>query len=91
MRDLIDRDEAIEAIRTLPNAGMRWFVSAEAVFDKLLNLPSVYPEQKNGQWIPTKYEKIYTCSKCKHEYGMIGSTFQYCPYCGAKMYVEVAE
>lgn len=43
MNDLINRQDAIEAIRKLPNAGIHWFVSAEAVFDVLLKLPSVEP------------------------------------------------
>ena len=39
-RKTIYLDDALEAIRKLPNAGIHWFVSAEAVFDALLNLPS---------------------------------------------------
>lgn len=46
MSDLIDRQAAIEAIRKLPNAGVHWLVSAEAVFDALLKLPSAQPEQR---------------------------------------------
>lgn len=49
MDNLISRQDAIETIRKLQNAGMHWFVSAEAVFDALLKLPSVQPE---SQWIP---------------------------------------
>ena len=43
MNDLISRADAIEAIRRLPNAGIRWFVNAEAVFDVLLSLPPAEP------------------------------------------------
>ena len=85
MRDLIDRDEAIEAIRTLPNAGMRWFVSAEAVFDKLLKLPSVEPA-KHGRWKEWEYERwgatYYQCSECGFE---PDKKTRFCPNCGAKM------
>lgn len=49
MDDLISRQDAIETIRKLPNAGIHWFVSAESVFDALLKLPSVQSEQR---WIP---------------------------------------
>ena len=41
--DLISRQAAIEAVRRLPNVGVHWLVSAEAVFDALLNLPSAQP------------------------------------------------
>lgn len=47
---LIDADRLIERIRTLPNAGMHWFVSAEAVFDEILNAPTI--EIKRTEWIP---------------------------------------
>ena len=43
-KDTIYREDAIEAIRRLPNAGIHWYVSAEAVFDALLKLPSAQPE-----------------------------------------------
>ena len=39
-RKTIYLDDALEAIRKLPNAGIHWYVSAEAVFDALLKLPS---------------------------------------------------
>ena len=42
-RKTIYLDDALEAIRKLPNAGIHWFVSAEAVFDALLKLPSAQP------------------------------------------------
>ena len=44
--DCISRAEALEAIRRLPNAGIRWFVSAESVFDALLKLQPVTPKPK---------------------------------------------
>jgi hypothetical protein len=52
-RKLIYLDDALEAIRRLPNAGIHWLVSAEAVFDALLKLPSVQPE-------------IIYCRDCKY-------------------------
>lgn len=38
-RKTIYLDDALKAIRKLPNAGIHWLVSAEAVFDALLKLP----------------------------------------------------
>lgn len=43
-RKTIYLNDALEAIRKLPNAGIHWFVSAEAVFDALLKLPLAEPE-----------------------------------------------
>lgn len=43
-RKTIFLDDALEAIRKLPNVGIHWFVSAEAVFDALLKLPLAEPE-----------------------------------------------
>ena len=42
-KDTIYREDAIEAIRRLPNAGTDWYVSARAVFDVLFGLPSAQP------------------------------------------------
>ena len=56
--DCISRQAAIEAIRKLPNAGIHWFVSAEAVFDALLKLPSA--QQK-----PLKYTGDSVCLYCQ--------------------------
>lgn len=43
-RKTIYLDDALEAIRKLPNGGIQWFVSVEAVFDVLLKLPSADDE-----------------------------------------------
>lgn len=43
-RKTIYLNDALEAIRKLPNAGIHWFVSVEAVFNALLKLPSAQPE-----------------------------------------------
>lgn len=45
-RKMIYLDDALEAIRKMPNAGIHWFVSAEAVFDALLKLPSAQPDHR---------------------------------------------
>lgn len=53
MKDLISRQNAIEAVRKLSNAGIYWFVAAPAVFNALLKLPSAQPE-------------IVRCKDCKY-------------------------
>lgn len=62
---LVDADLLIENIRKLPNAGIRWFVSAEDVFDTILNAPTIAPERKKGRWIKNKYGFI-VCSECDY-------------------------
>ena len=92
MSDLINRADAIEEIRRLPNAGIRWFVSAEAVFDVLLSLPSAEP--KHGHWdieiSADGYQATYHCSECGHQFKWVYDphfppVFNYCQKCGARM------
>lgn len=58
-RKVIYLDDALEAIRKLPNAGIHWFVSAEAVFNALLKLPSAQPERKN---------ESVGCNGCRYDW-----------------------
>ncbi len=74
---LIDADALIEKIRKLPNAGIRWFVSAEAVFDTILKAPTI-ESWKKGVWT-NNY-----CSKCGYSVEPWNNT-PYCPHCGEKM------
>ncbi len=84
----IDADELIEKIRKLPNAGIKWFVSAEAVFDTILNAPPIEPERKKGHWIDTdNYYQRWKCSECGCHTRDI--TPDYCPNCGADMRGEL--
>lgn len=65
-RKTIYLDDALEAIRKLPNAGTHWFVSAEAVFDVLLKLPSITKlEAKELQDV--KVERDYWKQIAKYE------------------------
>ena len=84
---LIDADALIEKIRKLPNAGIRWLVSAEAVFDTILNAPTIEP--RKGKWVRanTPTDGIYECSVCL-QWTFIPfhpSTYNYCPRCGSDM------
>lgn len=79
----IDADELIEKIRKLPNVGIRWFVSAEAVFDIILNAPTIEPRMK-GAWIND------CCSICGYGVEPWNNT-PYCPNCGADMKGEENE
>ncbi len=101
MSDLIKREDAIKKIRNLPNAGIRWFVNAEAVFKVLLELPAVEP--KIGKWIKNEHG-LKCCSICGERplevcyydinfHGYMGKEIlsNYCPYCGAKMEMDYWE
>ena len=70
-RKTIYLDDALEAIRKLPNAGIHWLVSAEAVFDAILKLPSAQPE-------------IIKCKECKYwrEYKYVNGRPKFLPRCG---------
>ena len=87
MSDLIERDKAIDAIKKLPNAGTRWIVSAESVFEVLMQLPSARP--KEGKWF--HYEGMLYCSECHTEIykdimEYLGDDVpKFCPNCGADM------
>ena len=92
MTDLIKRSDAIEAIRKLPNAGIKWYVSAEAVFDVLLTIPSA--DRPQGEWIlecdaEGEGDNLYRCSECGQGYGCQEYDLpNYCPNCGAKMFAK---
>lgn len=58
-RKVIYLDDALETIRKLPNAGIHWFVSAEAVFDALLKLPPAQSERKN---------ESVGCNGCRYDW-----------------------
>ena len=47
---------------------------------RYLNLPSIEPERKKGEWI--NHKNYDECSKC-HCFTYVG--FNYCPHCGADM------
>ena len=74
---LIDADALIKKIRKLPNAGIKWFVSAEAVFDTILKAPTI-ESRKKGVWINN------CCSICGYGVEPWNNT-PYCPHCGARM------
>ena len=66
-------------------------INAEKAIDVIESLPSAEPERKKGEWIYDT-ERVwhdggiyvqYHCSECRFQ--IIGSLYNYCPYCGAEM------
>ena len=88
--DLIRRFDAIEAIRKLPNAGIRWTISAELAFDALLNVPSA--DRPSGEWLKFglgRGTRILFCTNCERRIevplSQSDSNYNFCPNCGARM------
>lgn len=87
MSDLIDRKEAINAIKKEweepLHSGETWEI-IERTCDRIYNLPSA--ESKKGKWKLHKSRALWICTNCK-DTSLVTSHF--CPNCGAKM--EVTE
>ena len=95
MSDLIDRQEAIDALEkwldewTHPNA-------QGAIMDciqTLNGMPSAQPQRPKGKWIEQDdgWDGVYyECSVCKEPFTLIDGTpkdnlYNFCPNCGAEM------
>lgn len=82
MRDLIDREAAIDAIyHHFPGK------SREECAMILHEVPS-QPERKKGKW-EWDAEEGYWCSECKeYAYGCTGEimegSYKFCPFCGSE-------
>lgn len=75
MDDLISRQDAINAIKTMPIVEAMGFIST---------LPSL---QKKGRWIDSKYQSYSCVCSCCGIWQDIAAKFlfSYCPNCGARM------
>lgn len=84
MRDLIDRQAAIDVIDF--ECG-EWRGLAKTIVKGIEQLPSAQPEQKTGKWI--LYGRgMAGCSKCGMIYNDVYDDdryFNFCPNCGTKM------
>lgn len=102
MRDLIDRQQAIDAIRNIKaikgtsDDKILLIDKAEAQTE-LMMLPSTEPVRMKGKWVHCDDGSIsYRCSLCgKHQYGnyseIFSGEFYFCPNCGADMRGEEDE
>lgn len=91
MGDLISRQTAIDAVKSLPDCanGYSDTYDKEMIVAVLEDVPSA---QRTGRWIGD--DEAYYCSECKkHAYGnnseIITGDFKHCPFCGARMEVEI--
>ena len=98
MRDLIDREQAIQGVKELFSIGDA-FCDEPSIVGLLNGLESAEPEQTEGIWTEcdvfdnADYEipqwQSAQCTKCgKYHttpYMYYFHKFQYCPNCGARM------
>ena len=92
MSDLISRQKAINVFEILADKmSDEGRTVMEQAISVLRDLPTAEPERKRGIWIYDT-ERVwhdggiyvqYHCSECKFQ--IIGSLYNYCPYCGAEM------
>lgn len=76
MADLIDRQAAIDAVRSYYDGCDE---QEESIEERIEQLPSA---ERHGRWIYTPTSPLgYTCSEC----GKTMCYFNYCPHCGATM------
>ena len=99
MKDMIDRQEAIEALGKRPGlAGdCEWEIAARKQYDAdrvaIESVPSAQPERKTGRWEWDEESGSFLCSECNSGYRdqptLMGKPlFEYCPMCGADMKKE---
>lgn len=86
MSDLIDRQQAIDAVRVMQTYKLSegddmLLVDKAEVMTELMMLPSAEPVRMKGRWNKIHW-KAYRCSECERV-----SEYQsnFCPNCGADM------
>ena len=92
MSGLIRREEVLKKL----NYEMKYGAvidqcGLDTAYDIIENIPSAEPERKKSRWIYDT-ERVwhdggiyaqYHCSECRFQ--IIGSLYNYCPFCGADM------
>ena len=100
MSDLIEREAAIDALVNKGQASTRyklsesWELNSQEIREALNAVPPAQPEQKTGYFIGTEFDGYadgspvyyeWECSECGCVFEDDEPTYNYCPYCGAKM------
>ena len=92
MRELIYRDEAIDAIERIRSVDT--YADLEYAKDIFRKIPTAQPEQRTGYFIGTEFDGYadgspvyyeWECSECGCVFEDDEPTYNYCPNCGAKM------
>ena len=96
MKDLIDRQAAVDAFQRLAyddwnqGASTTWATAFAEGAEIIMGLPSAQPERKTGRWEWDEESGSFLCSECNSGYRdqptLMGKPlFEYCPMCGSKM------
>ena len=83
MKDLIDREKTIKAIKK----NFSPFIDSAGLYQAIKvikNMPTVTIERKKGKWIEVKHTFLYKCSECDWM-NDVGCSYDFCPSCGADM------
>ena len=87
MDDLISRQAAITAIKTIPDGNWK----NKRYVSVIMSIPPAQPETKKGRWLYQKghgWGETWICSECGEETisSVIGTPrYKWCPMCGADM------
>lgn len=80
--DLISRQDAIDAIKAIPDLSIYAYCS---FLEMLTKLPSAQPERKKGKWTLNK-DGNWACPFCEFDpYHDEMNGMNYCPNCGARL------
>lgn len=94
---LKDLEKSLDDYCELNNEGKTAFgmaITALELFGSSEQLPSIQPERKIGQWIPSDSELEIKCNKCGKDFSEYVYSIDYidlaeypkfCPNCGVKM------
>ena len=98
---LIDADTAIDALNTQAEEMSHWSERYQeqrrgvlTAINIVVDCPSIQPERKIGQWIPSDSELEIKCNKCGKDFSEYVYSIDYiflaeypkfCPNCGAVM------
>lgn len=98
--DTISRQQTIDALRTCYDTDTVTmdnddeYINYEDAVGEIEQLPSIQPEHKTGQWIPSDSELEIKCNKCGKDFSEYVDSIDYiylaeypkfCPNCGAIM------
>ena len=88
MSDLIDRQQAIDALTEYGN-GRAVFISVGEAVIRIEQLPPAQPERIKGHWTVKEGELSFwdVCSVCRKMIIHRAPHYNFCPHCGAKMEV----
>jgi hypothetical protein len=86
MNDLINRQNAIDAMFNLSDKLANEMLFIDAIVDEIENLPIA--KQKKGKWQRRKGSDCWECSECHavlEDFDISNHNYYYCYHCGTNM------